>query len=248
MDLLVSVMRKNTSKPSRVLFLVEHKSQHAKKLIIQLLRYLIEIYDDSLDPVIVVLINQSPNKVWKGPLNFHDHLQNFDGEFREVFKDFVLFFKFFVLNVGALRIPRDTKGLTIEPIAYTMQNIRGIDFAKLVKAFRLCKKLIYSERKKAMGYITNYVQRYDSRVKKKDIIDAEKKAVKKKEDRVMMTIIEEAEHKGLQTGLQQGLQTGRMERDQEVILNMLKENMDMASISRVTGMPEKEIKKLKNGS
>ena len=147
-----------------------------------------------------------------------------------------------------MRIPRDTKGLTIEPLAYIMQAIYGLEARKLVKAFRLCKKLRASERKKAMGYIANYVQRYNRKLKKKDIIDAEKKAVPKKEDRVMMTSIEKAENKGLQTGLQTGRQEGCMERDQEVILNMLKKQLDISVISEVTGMPEKEIKKLKNGS
>ena len=44
------------------------------------------------------------------------------------------------------------------------------------------------------------------------------------------------------------MQQGRMENQQAVILNMLKEKADIAFISKVTGLPEKEIKKLKNGS
>ena len=39
---------------------------------------------------------------------------------------------------------------------------------------------------------------------------------------------------------------GRQERDKEVILNMLKEKVDIAFIAQVTGLSETEIKKLKN--
>ena len=46
---------------------------------------------------------------------------------------------------------------------------------------------------------------------------------------------------------QEGRQEGRQERDKEVILNMLKEKADISFISKVTGLPTKEIKKLKNG-
>ena len=45
-------------------------------------------------------------------------------------------------------------------------------------------------------------------------------------------------------GMQKGLQKGR----QEVVLNLLKKDADISFISEVTGLPEKEIKKLKNGT
>ena len=151
-----------------------------------------------------------------------------------------------------MRIPGDTKDLTIEPLAYIMQAIYGLDAQKLVKAFSLCKKLRYSEREKVMGWMTNYVKQYHSEFTWKDITEAERKAFPRKEDRVMMTIIEEAraefEQKGLQQGIQKGIQKGRIEGKQEVVVNMLKKQLDISVISEVTGMPKEEIEKLKNGS
>ena len=41
---------------------------------------------------------------------------------------------------------------------------------------------------------------------------------------------------------------GRWEGRQEVVLNMLKEKINVSVISKVTGLSEKEIKKLKNGT
>ena len=49
-------------------------------------------------------------------------------------------------------------------------------------------------------------------------------------------------------GWRKGLKEGRQEERQEVILKMLKEKLDIALVSKITGMPVKEIKKLKNGS
>ncbi len=49
-------------------------------------------------------------------------------------------------------------------------------------------------------------------------------------------------------GRWEGRQEGRQERDKEVVLNMLKKKLDTSLISEVTGLSEKAIKKLKNGS
>ena len=58
--------------------------------------------------------------------------------------------------------------------------------------------------------------------------------------------------KGIRKGRMEGIEKGRMEGIEkgrmEVILNMLKKKTDISFISEVTGLSEKEIKKLKNGS
>ncbi len=49
-------------------------------------------------------------------------------------------------------------------------------------------------------------------------------------------------------GRWEGRQEGRQEKRQQVVLNMLKKKADISFISEVTGLSEKAIKKLKNGS
>ena len=63
-----------------------------------------------------------------------------------------------------------------------------------------------------------------------------------------MNVKEYIREEARQEGLQQGLQTGRRQERQQVVLNMLKEKIDIPSICKVTGLSEEEIKKLKNGS
>ena len=50
--------------------------------------------------------------------------------------------------------------------------------------------------------------------------------------------------KGLQKGKQEGLQKGKQAEQTKVILNMLKEKLDISLVSKVTGLSVKEIKKL----
>ena len=47
---------------------------------------------------------------------------------------------------------------------------------------------------------------------------------------------------------QKGQQEGGQKKQQELILKMLKEKVGLSVISRMTGLPTQEIKKLKNGS
>ena len=63
-----------------------------------------------------------------------------------------------------------------------------------------------------------------------------------------MDALEVIKEKGRWEGERKGLRKGRQEGRQEVVLNMLKEKMNISVISKVTGVPEKEIKKLKNGA
>ena len=64
----------------------------------------------------------------------------------------------------------------------------------------------------------------------------------------IMDIREHIKEKGRKEGIKEGIKEGRQARDKEVVLNMLKEKADISFISKVTGLSEKEIKKLKNGS
>ena len=69
-----------------------------------------------------------------------------------------------------------------------------------------------------------------------------------KQGGLMQDVWEIIKEKGRWEGERKGLRKGRQEGRQEVVLNMLKEKADISFISKVTGLPEKEIKKLKNGS
>ena len=80
--------------------------------------------------------------------------------------------------------------------------------------------------------------------------EAEKLLIKDKiiKGGAYMGVIESIREEGIEKGMQKGMQKGRQEERQQVALNMLKEKMNISVISKVTGVPAKEIKKLKNGA
>ena len=61
----------------------------------------------------------------------------------------------------------------------------------------------------------------------------------------MQDVREIIKEKGRWEGERKGRQEGRKERNKEIVLNMLTEKADISFISKVTGLSEKEIQKLK---
>ena len=62
---------------------------------------------------------------------------------------------------------------------------------------------------------------------------------------------QEGHQEGRKEGIQEGLEKGRQEgqkRAQQIVSNMFQNNMDISLISKVTGLSQNEIKKLKNGN
>ena len=60
--------------------------------------------------------------------------------------------------------------------------------------------------------------------------------------------LQEGERKGKLKGIQEGKLKGEQKRNREVALNMLKEQANISFISKVTGLSEKEISKLKHSN
>ena len=63
-----------------------------------------------------------------------------------------------------------------------------------------------------------------------------------------MNAQEEVWHDGQAKGYKKGYKRGQLEEARRLTLNMLKENTKIPYIAKVTGLSEREIKKMKNGS
>ena len=57
--------------------------------------------------------------------------------------------------------------------------------------------------------------------------------------------LKEGLEKGLEQGIEQGLEKGTEQSKNEIAMNMLKENMDISLISKLTGLSNEQINKLK---
>lgn len=63
---------------------------------------------------------------------------------------------------------------------------------------------------------------------------------------VVLQIFKDAEIIGREIGRKKGFIEGHLEARKEIVVNMLKENMDIAQIVRATELSEDEVEKLKS--
>ena len=64
---------------------------------------------------------------------------------------------------------------------------------------------------------------------------------------LFQNVLDTERQTGRQEGKQAGIQQGVQMRDKQVVLNMLKNRLDIELICKVTGLSTTEINKLKNG-
>ena len=247
MDLILSAPFKNSEEWIDISFLMEHKSYKDPGLMLQILSYLFGLFQKKREPVISVLVDQSPDGEWQGVLEFHDYLNRFKGRARELFGKDVLNFRIRVINLQALDIEKLSRALTIRPILYTLKHVRSFNRQNFVRLFEMSPDLKKLACESLIGKAVNYICRYNPDIDPEEVKQIEKETLKK-EDRIMESFIDKAVREGKQEALQQGMQQGMEQGVQKVALNMLRENTDIAFISKITKLTETEIKKLKNGS
>ena len=266
-DLVFSVPLKAFPKVKLEIFvLLEHKSSHDKNLFSQLLRYQVLIREHSIQqkgypqPVIpVVFYHGQETLKWKKSLQE---------------EDFKTFFAKIPVDSRKNMLNYEPKIIDIQDPkvrqAYKGKKLKGYGVIKLLSEIWSLKKKItplkvkdvYVEfeeilkglKGKARKTIELRILEYLSENTDLDLKiwgKAEKLLIEEgvlKTGGLMQDVREVIKEKGRWEGQREGLKKGRQEGRQEVVLNMLKEKADIAFISKVTGLSEKEIKKLKNDS
>ena len=184
----------------------------------------------------------------------------------DAIKGHVLNFRYFLLNLRELDLFKGqpagcserARGLTSHPALFILKHIWELegDWERaeriIKKLFRMGAALSLEDWKvlinKAVDYICSV---HPGRFNWKVLKEIDQKATGGKNFMQFIDTMEEVGKKNRQEGLQKGLRKGRQEGRQEerraVILNMLQEKLDASLIAKVTGLPEAEIIKFKNG-
>ncbi len=269
-DLIFSLPFKHYPKSRiKIFILLEHKSHYDKNLFGQLLDYQVLGRKQSIQetgypqPIMAVLFyhGEEPLK-WKKSLQEEDFGPLFSKIPAESRKD--------MLNYG-LRVI-NTKDPKIRK-AYKSKKFKGYGIINLLSEIWSLKKTptvskindVYSEFEEILKGLKGKDRRIvELRILEylRDNTELDAKTWEKAEKLLIETrvltqggfmqdVLEIAKEKGRwegqREGLKKGRQEGRQEERQQVVLNMLKRKLDISVISEVTGLSEKEIKKLKNG-
>ncbi len=266
-DLILSVPLKTCPKIRlRVFILLEHKSSYDKNLFDQfldyqvLLRKLIIQQTGYPQPIIPVLFYHGKEPFqWKKTLQEEDFKSFFSKIPIESRKN-MLNYEPKIINTQDPRIQKAYKGKkfkgygVIKLLSEIWSLKKKITPLKVTDAYAgfedVLKGLKGQERKTAELRILEYLND-NTDLDLKMWLQAEKRLIEKgilKQGGLMQDVREIIKEKGRWEGRKEGIKEGIKEGQNQVILNMLKEKADIAFISKVTGLSEKAIRKLKNGS
>ena len=273
MDLILSFRLKHfPRKQIHILILVEHKAQYSKRVYQQILAYQALLYAEAKKPTILIpALFYHGKSPWKHKSSFQEaFLGEFFLKIPHSFKKSMLDYRARLIDTKDSKNKRLREFFKNRKskASWVLQAMDKVWF--LSHNLDLLRELLFgifelfNKRGELLAF-TNYFK--SAGVRDEDLGEIEQEAVKKG----LLTkgglmggfidvekdILEQGLQKGIQQGMQQGLQKGRMEGQQqglqqgmekgrqEVIVNMLRKNTDLAFISEVTGLPVKEIKKLK---
>ena len=265
-DLILSIpLKKNPKQRARIFILLEHKSHYDKNLFDQVLDYLYflrkcVIKQTGRPPVMIPVLFYHGKKVikWSKSLQEEDNKSFFDEIPLESQKS-MLNYEMRIINTKDPKVRKffKSKGLECWGFIRLLDDIWDIKNPNKEKVRKIIKDYFGKELKGAAKKeeeelvlsVIRYLQSAGG-LKKSVWQEAEKLLIKDKiiKGGAYMGVIESIREEGIEKGMQKGLQKGRQEERQQVALNMLKEKMNISVISKVTGVPAKEIKKLKNGA
>ena len=257
-DLVFSVTLKNKPRSKiKIFILIEHKSYYSKELFKQILDYQNSIYqkDKSGDILSVLpILFYHGEKPWQWKTSFKE------GYFGKYFSDLPVSLQENMLNYNLVLFDTNNpkiqrffkdKGIKSRGALSVLQKIWSLKKAvpEILELFASFSGFPERQKKDLFAGLSNYLNKargISFELLKKVEEKAIKEGILKKGGYMNFTeeIKKEAKQEGWQKGQKEGWQKGRQEERQQVVLNMLQNKMDTALICKVTGLSEKEIKKL----
>ena len=260
-DLVFSVQLKNAKRPVRIVFIVDHKSSHDPKLLVQLLKYQVERYIKDDLPIIPILVYHGEQKNWPSSLNFQQSLQGMTTEIQREFGDNILNFTCKMLNIKKLNFKSEkTQTLTSTPILYIMREIWQVDEEVIARLFKIGEQLNHSGRKYLLERSLSYARtrnraltwRVVREIEEKTVADGEKRimseflfALDEEHQKALKKGMKEGMEKGKQEGIQKGMQKGKKKGKQEIALKLIKMQMSVPQIAAITDFSPAQIRRLK---
>ena len=243
--------KKNKKIDVDIYILLEHKSYRDLAILIQLLRYMLMVWEKDLAEdkpprVILPVVFYHGEEEWNIPHSFN---AQFDVD--DEVKDFLLNYRYILFDTVDWDF-RDEKNAGLRDNVFLltalalMKSAFNEDVETIVEIFKFWHEKGFSGDKDKILFFLTYIS------ETKDI-DQDKLKKILDESRInggdiMPTLAQRLRQEGMQEGIQKGIQKGMQEGIQkgklETAKQMLLDNMSIKTIAKYTGFTEEELKAL----
>ncbi|WP_027340820.1 Rpn family recombination-promoting nuclease/putative transposase [Halonatronum saccharophilum] len=245
-DILYRVSLKG--KEAYLYFLFEHKSYPYKKITIQLLQYMLNIWELKLKqkkegklPLIIPMVVYHGKDRWNIGVKLSDIVEDIPKEVEEYFPDY----KYLLYDLSSYS-DEEIKGTGILRVFLEiLSSLYKDDFEERFKEALIVLERL-REQNQGIEYfetVVRYILNAKDGLEFKDLKDmADKISTKRGED--IMTIADQLRREGRIEGKVEGKMEGKV----EIAQNLLKKGMSTIEVMDITELPKKKIEEIKKKS
>ena len=231
--------------------LVEHKSYLDAAIFIQLLGYMILMWQEDIKNkvplrLIIPVVFYHGESKWTIPLSF---LDQFDVD--EEVKKYLLDFRYILFDTSEIDLwaekNRDLKeNLYFFTSMVMMKQTFNENLEEIKRMFRLWVEKEFHRNPEVMQFVLTYLAQTANI--DRDTLEEMLNESKLDGGAIMETLYQKIENEGIQKGIQkgkqEGIQEGIQEGKQEVVLNAFEKGLPEDTIASITGFSMKEIRKM----
>jgi predicted transposase/invertase (TIGR01784 family) len=253
-DLLYEVKLKSSPRSAFVYMLFEHKCWEDWFVSLQLLKYMVRIWELFLKqnkeakylPIIVPLVIYHGKPKWKLGENFIS-LFGDPGDFQPYIPDF----RFNLYDISHMP-DEDIRGTALLKIILTSFKYIYSPYLrnKLWDIFKLF--LTLNDKNTVFEYLEallNYLVNSPGELTEEDLQEPVARIIEEGGD-IMQTIaekwIERGVERGVEKGVRIGVEKGAKEKDEEIVMNMIRYGMNLNDVAKITGHPIEKIRQMKS--
>jgi predicted transposase/invertase (TIGR01784 family) len=233
-------------------FLFEHKSYLSRDIVLQLLKYMAEIWAAKMKkegswllPAIIPLVVYHGQKEWKIKSNLSQMILGYE-QLPLAVRDCIPDYKYLLYDLGQYGAD-DIKGEAMLRAAFTMfKNIDAEGSARLIEAFMRATRYLQEledegTRREYFETLIVYVYNAGKNLTEPDIDKLIKKVgtIYPEGSEAAMTIAEMLREAGMEKGIEQGLR--------KVIINSIRKGLPLKDIAEITGLEKEEVAKVAQG-
>lgn len=236
-------------------FLFEHKSYPSKRIAIQLLHYMVRIWEDKAIkenrekiPIIIPMTVYHGRVNWNIGLRLSDLMEGYR-KLPEAVKKYIPDYEYLIYDLSGYS-DDDIKGdVQLRIVIKILRSIFKADeefFEVFKEAVEVLDKL--EKQEKGIEYFKTFIY-YILNARKElnltEIYDLVKGVSVERSDEIM-TIAEELLKEGMEKGIEKGIEKGKLDEKRDIAKKLMAKGLDMNTIIQITELDEEEVKKLLN--
>ena len=243
---------KINQKEGYIYFLFEHKSYPSKKITLQLLKYILKIWEQKTKeqetdklPVIIPLVVYHGRGGWNISPKLSGIIEDY-ARLPEAITKYIPEYEYILYNISAYSNEEIKGSVKLRIFLQVLRDIFEQDYEQFLQTLKEAMSAFNRLEKQEKGIeyfetFIRYIMNARNDLELKTVYEIAKE-ISLERSEIIMTIAEKLIAEGIEKGIEKGMEKGKL----EVAGNLLALGIEMDKIIKATGLTEDEIKKLMN--